>query len=125
MIEEFLKSKGNAKSWLNTYSARKALEGEQIDIVIQITEDETLFITKSACGFIFSMQGIFEALGRDETSQRVSWFLSQNKLTADTYQELNRRMDVLKSILPNQGANKENASQSKIAAQPATKTVQQ
>jgi hypothetical protein len=124
MIEEFLNKK-KAGSYLNTPSARKSLEGETIDLVLQITEDETLFITKSACGFIFSMQGTFEALGRDATSQRVSWFLSSNKLTADSYQELNNRMDILKKLLPNQGANKENADTSKIPAQSATKTVQQ
>lgn len=129
MIEEFLKTKQNAKSWLNTWATRKSIQGETIDLALQITEDETLYILKSGCSFLLTFQGIFEALGREATTQRIQWFLNENKITADSYQELTRRTEILNRIVSNKGSSEdssvENGNKSKVAPQPQTKPIQQ
>jgi len=90
MIEEYL-NKIDRKSILNLESAKKSIEGENIKRIIEINEDETIYLCESGSSFIFTNQGVTEILTKDETNNRLRIFMEEN---AKIYNTLNSIMSI-------------------------------
>lgn len=90
MIQKWLDDNKKPDYWANTPEAKKAIQGEKVALVLQLNEDETLFLCESNCSFAIHAIGAFEIMGAKETARRISEWVEKNKLMAASFNELSK-----------------------------------